>query len=234
MTNLEYRMGSTVTLQQQSGSDAFICQAARVSTLGTASVGTEEARGLIRYLMRKRHGSPFEHGSMTVLVRTPIFVAREFMRHRIGMSYNEWSARYSELEPAFYLPHPDRKIVQVGKAANYELVEGTPEQYELLYDAHDTVYVTAWSEYQSMLEAGIAKEVARNVLPVGIFTSFYVTFNPRSIMSFLSLRTVGLLAKFPSTPLAEIREVGEQIDYLFAEYWPITHAAFREYGSVSP
>ena len=78
--------------------------------------------------MRDRHGSPFEHNSMTFYVQAPIFVFREFMRHRIA-SYNEESGRYRELRPVFYVPGPERKLIQEGKPGAYVFVDGTPEQY---------------------------------------------------------------------------------------------------------
>ena len=121
---IEFRSDVTVELVRSSAHDSDVLFAARVSTQGEqtleAAQGSEDtdaedkrARGLINYLMRDRHGSPFEHNSMTFYVQAPIFVFREFMRHRIA-SYNEESGRYRELKPVFYVPAPERNLVQVG------------------------------------------------------------------------------------------------------------------------
>ena len=125
-----------------SASDADVLFAARVSTQGEQTLEPAAGRrrprpdrpsdrGLINYLMRDRHGSPFEHNSMTFYVQAPIFVFREFMRHRIA-SYNEESGRYRELRPVFYVPGPERNLVQVGKPGAYEFLPGSPEQTELV------------------------------------------------------------------------------------------------------
>lgn len=212
----------------------MICRAARVSTLGSASAESGEARGLINYLMKNRHGSPFEHGSMTFLIEAPIFVAREFMRHRAGWSYNETSGRYKELDPLFYVPSIDRNLVQKGKPGEYEFNAGSPLQMRIIAEAHDDAYVMAWSAYQQMLDAGIAREVARNVLPVGLFTSFYATCNPRSLMHFLSLRTKDPQATFPSFPLREIEMVAEQMERTFGDHFPFTYSAWHANGRVAP
>ena len=92
-----------VELVDSMGSDELICRAARVSTLGAASIDTSESAGLIGFLMGNRHGSPFEHNAMMLRVTAPIFVWREFMRHRIGFSYNEESGRYKVLDGVFYV-----------------------------------------------------------------------------------------------------------------------------------
>ena len=186
----------TVELVRSSASDADVLFAARVSTQGeqtleAAAAGTEATardRGLINYLMRDRHGSPFEHNSMTFYVQAPIFVFREFMRHRIA-SYNEESGRYRELNPVFYVPGADRNLVQVGKPGAYDFLPGTPEQTALVEAESRRVSTEAFEAYQRMLDAGVAREVARIVLPLNIYSSMYVTMNARSLMNFLSLRT---------------------------------------------
>jgi thymidylate synthase (FAD) len=216
------------------GSDAKICQAARVSTVGSAAAGTEEAAGLIRYLMKGRHGSPFEHGQMSFMIEAPIFVAREFMRHRAGWSYNESSGRYRELEPVFYMPDPDRPLVQQGKAGEYTFVQGTQDQYANTRWQHTLAYSAAWSAYRLMLADGVAKEVARSVLPVGTFTSFYATCNPRSLMHFLSLRTKAEHSTFPSFPQQEIEQVAVDMEIAFGEHFPLTYQAFADTGRVAP
>src|SRR5919202_5123736 len=133
---ITFRSDVTVELVRASAQDADVLFAARVSTQGEQSLEQLEAdpqrsKGLINYLMRARHGSPFEHNSMTFYVQAPIFVFREFMRHRIA-SYNEESGRYRELEPVFYVPAPDRKLAQVGKPGAYDCLAGSDEQHELV------------------------------------------------------------------------------------------------------
>ena len=228
----------TVELVKASASDADVVWAARVSTAGDKSlesVGATSDRdaGLINYLARERHGSPFEHTSMTFFISAPIFVFREFMRHRIA-SYNEESGRYRELRPVFYIPSKDRKLVQIGKTGAYEFIEGTPEQYELVVKSIKESSIFAYEKYQEMLKAGVAREVARAVLPVTLFSSMYVTMNARALMNFLSLRTAHEGSHFPSYPQREIEMVAEKMEKYFAELMPLTYAAFNKSGRVSP
>ena len=183
--------------------------------------------------MRDRHGSPFEHNSMTFYVQAPIFVFREFMRHRIA-SYNEESARYRELNPVFYVPADDRNLVQQGKPGAYDFVPGTSEQVALTQEATKRAVTVAYDEYERMLAAGVAREVARGVLPVATYSSMYVTMNARSLMNFLSLRTKREGTHFPSFPQREIEMVAEKMEDLWAQLMPMTYAAFNEFGRVSP
>jgi thymidylate synthase (FAD) len=227
-------LSATLDLDNLAGSDAKICQAARVSTLGSAAAESGEARGLINYLMKNRHGSPFEHGSLSFLVEAPIFVAREFMRHRSGWSYNETSGRYRELEPHFYIPAVTRPLVQEGKPGQYTFVKGTHEHFGVTRWEHENVYRTAWSGYVRMLKTGVAKEVARNVLPVGTYTAFYATCNPRSLMHFLSLRTQSDTAQFASFPQYEIEQVAREMEAAFAERFPLTYTTFVDNGRAAP
>jgi len=223
-----------VDLVDSSGSDELICKAARVSTLGADSLLTSESKGLIHFLMSNRHGSPFEHSFMMFRITAPIFVWREFMRHRIGFSYNEQSGRYMKLEPEFYIPIQSRPLVQTGKPGAYEFIEGSEEQHTLVLNRLVESYKTAWDNYEFMLKRNIAKEVARMCLPVAIYSTAYVTCNPRSIMNFLSLRTKHEGSRFPSYPQWEINQVANQMENLFREKFPITHSAFNNSGRVCP
>src|SRR5919202_3863829 len=131
-----FRSDITVELVRASAQDADVLFAARVSTQGEQSLDqldadAQRSKGLINYLMRDRHGSPFEHNSMTFYVQAPIFVFREFMRHRMA-SYNEESGRYRELRPVFYVPGPQRRLQQRGKPGHYEFLQGTPQQLQLV------------------------------------------------------------------------------------------------------
>ena len=233
-----FRSDMTVELVKASASDADVIWAARVSTAGEQSldeIGEDPARsaGLINYLARERHGSPFEHTSMTFFISAPISVFREFMRHRIA-SYNEESGRYRELSPVFYVPDADRKLIQIGKAGAYTFVDGTKEQLEITEAAMKEAYTLAYKQYQVMLDAGIAREVARAVLPVGLYSSMYVTMNARALMNFLSLRTAREGSHFPSYPQREIEMVAEKMEVEFARLMPLTHAAFEKSGRVTP
>ncbi|MET9392324.1 FAD-dependent thymidylate synthase [Streptomyces sp. NPDC006624] len=236
---IDLRSDVTVELVKHSAADADVLFAARVSTLGEQSLeelqkDPERSKGLINFLMRDRHGSPFEHNSMTFFVSAPIFVFREFMRHRVGWSYNEESGRYRELQPVFYVPDTSRKLIQQGRPGKYEFVEGTPEQHQLVGAAMEDAYRQAYRQYRQMLAAGVAREVARAVLPVGLYSSMYATCNARSLMHFLGLRTQHELAKVPSFPQREIEMVGEKMEAEWARLMPLTYAAFNANGRVAP
>ena len=233
-----FRDDMSVELVKSSASDADVIWAARVSTAGDKSledVGADPAKseGLINYLARERHGSPFEHTSMTFFVSAPIFVFREFMRHRIA-SYNEESGRYRELKPVFYIPSKERKLVQIGKAGAYTFIDGTPEQFDITVAAIKETCNLAYANYQKMLDAGVAREVARAVLPVTLYSSMYVTMNARALMNFLSLRTAREGSHFPSYPQREIEMVAEKMEAHFAKLMPITYGAFQKSGRIAP
>lgn len=218
------------------GSDRSIAAAARVSTapdLRTIEADESKDAGLINYLMEHRHGSPFEHGALTFYVKCPIHVVREFMRHRIGFSYNEMSSRYTTLHPDFYVPAPDRPLRNVGSSARPHFA-AAPELYDETIRDMVAAYDFCWSRYIRMLDRGVAREVARDVLPVGVFTQFYVTCNPRSLMAFLSLRTRDESAKYPSAPLFEIEQVARRLEAVLADKFPATYAAFQRHGRVGP
>ncbi|MFE9428850.1 FAD-dependent thymidylate synthase [Kitasatospora sp. NPDC006697] len=234
-----FRSDVTVELVRNAASDTDVLWAARVSTKGEQSLDAigedpEKSKGLINFLMRDRHGTPFEHNSMTFFISAPIFVFREFHRHRTGWSYNEESGRYRELQPVFYVPAEERKLVQVGRPGKYEFHEGTPEQHKTTVAAMERAYLTAYQEYREMLDAGVAREVARAVLPVGLFSSMYATCNARSLMHFLSLRTKDERGRMPTFPQREIEMVAEQMERLWAGLMPLTHAAFNEHGRLAP
>jgi thymidylate synthase (FAD) len=235
---IRFRSDVTVELVRASASDADVIFAARVSTAGEQSLedldaDPERSRGLVNYLMRERHGSPFEHNSMTFFVRAPIFVWREHMRHRIA-SYNEESGRYRQLEPVFYVPGRDRAVVQVGKTGAYEFLPGSDEQLDLIDTEMKAACAQSYAAYLRMLDAGVAREVARMVLPVSIYSSAYVTLNARSLMNFLSLRRKVEGSHFPSYPQREIEMVAERYEEEWARLMPVTHAAFVGNGRVAP
>ena len=239
MTAIVLRSDIEVQLVQAAGDDASIVWAAKVSTQGERSLAEfqadpDKSAGLIRYLLRNRHGTPFEHNSMTFYVRAPIFVYREWHRHRVGFSYNEESGRYTKLQPEFYVPARERNLMQVGKPGHYEFVPGTDEQYAALIERDRALYQQAYDTYEASLEDGVAREVARTVLPVAIYSSMYVTLNLRSAFSFLSLRTKREDTAFPSYPQREIEMAAEKVEAVVAERFPIAYAAFNEFGRVAP
>ena len=238
MSEAIFRSDMSVDLVKHSASDADVIWAAKVSTAGEQSLDEinkdpAKSAGLINYLARERHGSPFEHTSMTFFISAPIFVFREFMRHRIA-SYNEESGRYRELQPVFYVPSPERKLVQIGKTGSYSFVDGTKEQYDITVRSMKESYVFSYEQYQKMLAAGVAREVARAVLPVGLYSSMYVTMNARALMNFLSLRTSREGSHFPSYPQREIEMVAEKMEEIFARLMPLTHGAFEKSGRIAP
>jgi thymidylate synthase (FAD) len=230
-----FRSDIPVELVDIHGDDLKVAHAAWVSTLGERSEEGEPGRveGLINFLMQGRHGSPFEHCTMTWRVRAPIFVWREHHRHRIA-SYNEESGRYKQLEPEFYLPGTERNLVQTGKPGAYVFEPGTDAQLAEVRAQIEWANETAYEAYERLLGHGIAKEVARMCLPVNIFSTCYVTMNLRALMNFLSLRTKAEESHFPSFPQREIEMVAEQYEADFAEHFPIVHAAFIANGRVAP
>lgn len=221
-----------------------------------ADPGSPKNAGRINSLMRDRHGTPFEHACMTFYVEAPIFVFREWHRHRIGISINEMSGRYSELPPQFYVPPLNRPLVKVegSKQMQYLTEMGTLKQRDIVEVSMHDAYSNAYDCYQVMLAAGILKEVARMVLPVGIYSKMYWTCNPRSLMSFLQLRvrrTISTFtaqddgtfiradegsghAMFPSNPQWEIDIAAQICEQTLAEHWPVTYRAFQRNGRVAP
>lgn len=240
MKTIKIRSDIRVTLLRNQGSDMDIARAAWVAEPSDprGMNDPESVARVITAMMKGRHGTPFEHGSMTFHVEAPIFVFREWHRHRIGWSFNEVSARYRVLEPEFYCPshESNRPIMEPEgfKPLRPELSQGTYCNYELLYRESLYSYRAAWGSYQRLIADGIAREVARNVLPVAAYSAMHATCNPRSLMAFLSLRTKSDTATVKSYPLWEIEQAARQMEAVFADLWPVTHAAFTANGRVSP
>lgn len=243
MTEIRLRSDIDVRLVQSMGGDHMVVASAQVSTKGEDALKfahpEEESRnyGLISYLMKHRHGTPFEHSSLTFFVRAPIFVWREWHRHRIGFSYNEESGRYKTLEPEFYIPPRDRPMMKVD-----EWKPGRPKflhcDNDLLYEDFcqykEKQYESAYQSYEWALKMGFDPGLARIDLPVGIYSSCWVTCNPRSLMAFLSLRTHEPTAQAVSYPLYEIEIAARACERIFSEGWPLTYKAFVECGRVGP
>jgi thymidylate synthase (FAD) len=238
--SIEFRTHSTVLLDGFMASDDHVIRAAKVSTQGDLvrqaseqGVGPLDKERFIGFLSRDRHGSPFEHNAFRFYVETPLFVAREWFRHRIS-SFNEESGRYKTLAPRFYLPPRERPLKQVGKPGDYTFEQGTDEHYEVVRDSIRRTSEFCYGEYTGLLTAGTAREVARDVLPVNVFTSFFWTINARSAMNFLSLRSTLTPAKVPTFPLWEIDRAAQQVEAQFAKAMPITYGAFIKNGRVAP
>jgi thymidylate synthase (FAD) len=206
-------------------SDLAVVNGARVSFNSTSDEWTERDGGLIRFLMRDHHGSPFEHGYFRFIVKAPIFVVREHHRHRAGHSFNEWSGRYSKMEAEFYVP--DYVRTQVGKPGAYTFEPVEPEVRDQTRAEIEQAAARAFESYERMLELGVAKEVARSVLPLAMYTKYFWSCNPRSLMHFCSLRN-SEFAQF------EIREYAKAAERFLEREMPVTYAAFVENGRVAP
>ncbi|MDX6525563.1 MAG: thymidylate synthase [Gaiellales bacterium] len=206
--------------------DLAVANAARVSFARRVTELGDADRGLVRFLMRERHSTPFEHGVFRFHVKCPIFVAREWMRHRAG-SYNEHSARYSELPDEFYVPEAEDVRTQVGKPGSYRFEPVDDELAEATRVTLRDSYRAAYDAYRGLIDRGVAREIARMALPVGIYTQFHWTLNARSLMNFLSLRNA-------EAAQLEIRRFAEAVELIFAEHMPVTHAAFVEFDRRAP
>lgn len=215
-----------VRLDDAMASDLSVANAARVSFARRKDEMDEADEGLIRFLMRDRHGTPFEHNAFRFHIRAPIFVAREWMRHRVG-SFNEFSMRYAKATDDFYVPEPDDVRSQVGKPGAYSFEPVAAELAETAREELRAAYEVAYETYQRLVEAGVARELARAVMPVGAYTEFYWTVNARSLMNFVSLRAA-------ETAQREIRRYADACEQLFAKHMPVTHAAFVAGGRVAP
>ena len=206
--------------------DLSVVNAARVSFARHKEAMDATDEGLIRFLMRERHGTPFEHNSFRFHIRCPIFVAREWFRHRIG-SFNEFSMRYAKATDDFYVPAPEDVRTQVGKPGAYTFETVEPELAESTRETFEAVYRTAYAAYEELVEAGVAREVARCVLPVGAYTEFFWTVNARALMNFVSLRAA-------ETAQREIRRYAEAVESFLAERMPVTYAAFVANDRTAP
>lgn len=222
-----------VQLIQSVGSDEMIVRAARVSVGRDDEAATEaKQRGLIRYLIKSLHGSPFEHNSLTFLIEAPLFVLQQFARHRAGVSLSVLSGRYAEVDrPEFWFPDKSRPVKKVDgftpARPEFEVDENLSKRVgEVLEEAYEYAY-----DFYALLvdDRDVPAEVARAVLPQGLMTRWYATFNVRSLMHFLSLRT----SSGESYPQYEIEEVAQQMEYCFMDLFPITHRAWDGAGRGS-
>jgi thymidylate synthase (FAD) len=215
-----------VRLDDAMASDLSVVNAARVSFARRKDVIDASDEGLVRFLMRDRHGTPFEHNAFRFHVRCPIFVAREWFRHRVG-SFNEFSMRYAKATDDFYVPEAEDVRSQVGKPGAYSFEPVDEELAERTREELREVYEHAFETYTRLVEAGVARELARSVMPVGAYTEFFWTVNARALMNFVSLRAA-------ETAQREIRRYADAVEHFFAAKMPVTHAAFVAAGRVAP
>lgn len=236
MTDIEFSSEITVKLVRSMASDDMVVQAAQVSAKGENKPETVPER-LVQALLKGKHGSPFEHNAFTFFVEAPLFVFREWQRHRIS-SFNEMSGRYTELPGKFYIPSKDRVVINSGTKMKPEFViseDGVRnDAWGAVYQSLRETSIETWRLYQNQLGTGIANEVARMVLPVNIYSQMYWTVNARSLMNFLSLRVESEDSTVKSYPQWEIQMGANKVEEFFAQEMPITHAAFVANGRVAP
>ncbi|MEM9845266.1 MAG: FAD-dependent thymidylate synthase, partial [Pseudomonadota bacterium] len=206
------------------GDDSAIVQAARVSYgAGTKHVQNDE--GLIRYLMRHWHSTPFEMCEIKLHVKLPVFVARQWIRHRTA-NVNEYSARYSILDREFYIPAPDALAAQstVNNQGRGEVLQGAEAQRVLDILRDDST--RAYDHYQEMLsqdgQSGLARELARMNLPANIYTQWYWKVDLHNLFHFLRLRA-------DAHAQYEIRVYAEAICEMVKDWVPFAYAAFEDY-----
>lgn len=216
-----------VILVDHMASDQKVTGAARVSTgkgPEFTSKGPESDQKLISYLMTEKHGTPFEHSVFQFYVKAPIFVVREWLRHRMA-SFNEQSGRYAEFKPEFYLPDHVRVQDPTNKQSSVVSVdEALSGEYQLAVGESS---MDAYTLYRGMLERGVAREMARIVLPLNMYSSFWFTVNARSLLNFLELRNA------PGAQW-EIAEYARALEVMFAEVMPMTYRAFISAGRKAP
>lgn len=218
---MEYTSNLTAEVVEHMGSDQTVAMAARVSTGKEDDAGRLE--GLINYLVREKHTSTLEHCVVTFKIEAPIFVAREAMRHRT-FSFSEISGRYAKLEPKFYLPDTTRPLVNKGTGAHPDLVHGGDSNRllrEVYFGSHEVTEL-AYEVYEGLIEQGVATEVARNVLPVSIYTRWYQTANLNNWFKFLELRQA-------ENAQWEIRQIANQVADALETLYPVTVATWRKH-----
>ena len=206
------------------GDDSAITQAARVSYgRGTKSVSNDE--GLIRYLMRHWHSTPFEMCEVKFHVKLPVFVARQWIRHRTA-NVNEYSARYSILDREFYIPAPEQLAAQstVNNQGRGEVLQG--DEAARVLDLLREDAMRSYDHYEAMLsqegQQGLARELARMNLPANIYTQWYWKVDLHNLYHFLRLRA-------DAHAQYEIRAYAEAICGIVRDWVPFAYAAFEDY-----
>lgn len=216
---MKFRSDMKVELVDFMGGDGRVVQAARTSTLGAAASEEKESAGLINFLVRERHLVPLEHSKFTFRLEIPIFVSRQLVKHRTAQ-ISEESGRYREMDGQFYVPPIWRPLGQAGKTGDYNMIPLSDEAIEGTQLLIEDAAIGAWQTYQELLALGVAKEMARTVLPVNLYSSMYFTIDARNLMNFLSLRN-------EHHAQWETREVAKQMDDIFAEKMPLVYSAWK-------
>lgn len=218
MESLEYNVldQGFVRLVDFMGGDYAVVQSARVS-YGKGITHDERDKKLLFFLLANGHESPFEHSVFKFHIKCPLFVARQWFRHRIA-SYNEMSGRYTKMKEEFCLPEALRSQT----AANYKYTNIPPELNSELLSKIKDHYRNAYDLYKELLAANVAKEHARIVLPLALYTQFYWSINCRALMNFLRLR-------LDEHAQYEIRLYANRIGELFKAKMPWSHEAFLKY-----
>lgn len=216
-----------IALEEVAADELAVVNSARVS-LGKRHDKLKEGDDkLIAYLLKNRHGTPFEQSMFRWHVRAPIFVFRQWHRHRIGWSYNEMSGRYTELLDKYYLPRPEHIRIRHGAPGHYCYEMASEDQARYFRECTSYSCETALTTYKIQLERGIAPELARLCLPVNIYSEMICTCNARSLMHFLSLRN-------DSHAQWEFRQYAIAMEEMFKRLMPNTWAAFNDNGRVAP
>lgn len=244
----EFTSKITVELVSHYGGDWLICDAARVSSTHGEGSGPRDCKpsaadtGLIRSLIKGRHGGPFGHGGLTVFVEAPIFVFREWRTHRVYMaqatddfSYSEASARYRPVTGKFWIPDRERPLIKPEgyKAMRPSFERADSDTFTRLLWVMEAETRSVWKAYQAALADGIAPEVARAILPVSLYSAMYVSCNPRSLLHFLSLRVASQESLVPTYPQLEIQTAALELERIFAKLWPVTYAEWVANGRTS-
>lgn len=211
-----------VTLVDYMGNDLSIVRAARTSYDADWRTGEEAGKDakLINYLLRNRHTSPFEAVTFTFEVKAPLFVLRQWHRHRTW-GYNEVSARYSELPEEFYIPELEQITTQ--SASNKQMRTDEQNPAALLIQSYmRTSCMDAFALYKALLEQGTPRELARTVLPLSTYSRMHATVNLHNLFHFLRLR-------LHEHAQYEIRVYAEAMLELVEPIVPVAVAAFREH-----
>lgn len=210
-----------IRLVDYMGNDASIVQSARVS-YGKGTKSVTEDKGLIRYLMRHSHTSPFEMVEFKFHVKLPIFVARQWIRHRTA-NVNEYSGRYSEMRDEFYIPEPEQIRTQSAVNKQGRASEPMPsEESAKIIDKYEKIQKILFADYTDLLDTGLARELARINLPLSTYTEWYWKIDLHNLFHFLRLR-LDVHAQY------EIRVYAEAMAKIVKEIVPLAYEAFEDY-----
>lgn len=225
----------SVDLVDQSGGDRRVIEAMFASTnLEVGGMTDDQMAGRINFLAKERHGTPFEHNLFTFRVNGPIEMVRQWERHRVGWSYSELSGRYSDMGDSIYQRSDPENWFYKGKPGRETRTVPTPEQMERAQALMVGLKQHVVRSYESLLELGVHREIARGVLPLDTNTTLLASCNARSLMHFLSLRVESPDNTVPTYPKNEINVAANQVEQHFKRAMPMTYKAFVKSGRVAP